>query len=132
MRHRHVDLAELRYHGVPDHLVEFAKAAIRLDSTPGLAGIGRWAHMLGFPGHPTTKSRKYSTTLTELRRARAEHQRQAAGEDTEDTTPVVGEWSYAGMGYVSAGDATLAAAIEAELELAREELLIERHTRAGP
>jgi hypothetical protein len=36
------------------------------------------------------------------------------------------------MGYISAGVATLAAAIEAEQELAREALLIERQTRAGP
>ena len=49
---------------------------------PGLLGAGRlgrswqgsgcepWAHMLGFGGHWSTKSRRYSTTLTALRRAR--------------------------------------------------------------
>jgi replication initiator protein RepSA len=117
---------------VPAHLVELAAAAMRLQACKGFDGIGRWAHMLGFRGHPTTKSRKYSVTLGELRRARLEHQRQLAGEDLNDTTPVIGEWSYAGMGYISAGDATLAAAIEAEHQLAREELLIDRQTRAGP
>ena len=29
-----------------------------------------WAHMLGFGGHWSTKSRRYSTTFTVLRRAR--------------------------------------------------------------
>jgi hypothetical protein len=31
----------------------------------------KWAHMLGFGGHFSTKSRRYSTTLAALRRARA-------------------------------------------------------------
>jgi len=35
-----------------------------------------WAHAMGWRGHPTTKSRRYSTTLTALRAARAEHQEQ--------------------------------------------------------
>jgi hypothetical protein len=34
-----------------------------------------WAHMLGFRGHFSTKSRAYSTTLAALRAARAEYQR---------------------------------------------------------
>ncbi len=29
-----------------------------------------WAHMLGFRGHYSTRSRRYSTTLTALRQAR--------------------------------------------------------------
>ena len=33
-------------------------------------GCGKWAHMLGFGGHFSTKSRRYSTTLGALRRAR--------------------------------------------------------------
>jgi transposase-like protein len=38
--------------------------------------------MLGFRGHFSTKSRRYSTTLGALRAARAAHQRQDAGEVT--------------------------------------------------
>jgi hypothetical protein len=34
------------------------------------ARLRRWAHMLGFGGHFSTKSRRYSTTLGALRRAR--------------------------------------------------------------
>ena len=35
--------------------------------------LRRWAHTLGFRGHCFTKSRRYSTTFTALRRARHEH-----------------------------------------------------------
>jgi hypothetical protein len=36
----------------------------------GVTGIGRWLHTLGYRGHITTKSRRYSTTMTALRAAR--------------------------------------------------------------
>jgi hypothetical protein len=36
----------------------------------GVSGIGRWLHTLGYRGHITTKSRRYSTTMTALRAAR--------------------------------------------------------------
>ena len=40
--------------------------------------LGDWAHMLGFRGHFSTKSRRYSTTLGRLRRARHRFQTEAA------------------------------------------------------
>lgn len=64
--------------------------------------LRRWAHMLGYRGHFSTKSRRYSTTLTALRQARsahrAEQQRAALGLD-DRATVVVGDWRYAGRGY---------------------------------
>ncbi|GIH75136.1 replication initiator [Planobispora longispora] len=75
-----------------------------------------WAHMLGFRGHFSTKSRRYSTTLGALREARADHMRAGAVSTgrlplfEEDTVLVISEWEYAGKGY-SAGDAILAAAL---------------------
>jgi hypothetical protein len=48
-----------------------AAAALRLAERAGLRNLGRWVHMLGFRGHFVTKSRRYSTTLGELRAARA-------------------------------------------------------------
>jgi hypothetical protein len=60
-----------RDRGVPEQLVHMAAAALRLAERPGLRGLGRWVHMLGFRGHFVTKSRGYSTTLGELRAARA-------------------------------------------------------------
>jgi hypothetical protein len=76
-------------------------------------GLRRWAHMLGYGGHFSTKSRRYSTTLTALREARAEHraeeQRTALGIRGR-TTVSVGQWRYAGRGY-SPEAALLAASV---------------------
>ncbi|MGW4030935.1 replication initiator [Streptomyces sp. NPDC004838] len=64
--------------------------------------LRRWAHMLGYRGHFSTKSRAYSTTLTALRNARTEHraqrQREALGL-SDHSTITVGHWRYAGRGY---------------------------------
>jgi hypothetical protein len=88
------------------------------------AKIGRWSHMLGFGGHFVTKSRGYSTTLGALRKARADYRARQAGED--ETIPVLSEWEYVGSGYLSAGDALIAAGIEARLREMREAIAIER------
>jgi hypothetical protein len=117
---------QLREGGVPEQLVQMACAALRLAQRRGLERIGRWVHMLGFRGHFVTKSRGYSTTLGELRQARAdyraEHDDQAADED-DDPIPVIGFWTYVGSGYLNAGDVLLAAGVEASLRAAREALL---------
>ena len=94
--------------------------------------LGRWAPMLGFRGHFSTKSRRYSVTLGALRRARRRFQRWAAdanrrgtpldtaelearlmAEDDEETTLVMGSWVYAGSGWPRVGDKTLAEAAAA-------------------
>jgi hypothetical protein len=48
------------------------RTAWDLGAAPGLAHLNlrKWAYMLGFPGHFSTKSRRYSTTLGTLRDAR--------------------------------------------------------------
>ncbi|MBZ6192997.1 replication initiation protein [Streptomyces olivaceus] len=76
-------------------------------------GLRRWAHMLGYGGHFSTKSRRYSTTLTALRQARADHraeQQRASLGLTGYTTVTVGQWRYAGRGY-SPEAALLAASV---------------------
>lgn len=93
--------------------------------------LRRWAHMLGFGGHFTTKSRRYSTTRHALKTARREwrrtrhHTRRAEHHTTdhtdEETTLIVGALSYAGIGYRSTGDRWLALTAAAQ---AREQ----RHT----
>jgi integrase len=85
-----------------------------------------WAHMLGFGGHFLTKSRRYSTTFTERRarrttwrrrhhlaRLREQHPdliRDLVDEDDEETTLVIGQWTYTGSGWLTTGDQLLAAA----------------------
>jgi hypothetical protein len=51
---------------LPAHVAELVRAAWELGSRPELAGLRlrAWAHMLGFRGHWSTKSRRYSTTMT--------------------------------------------------------------------
>lgn len=98
-------------------------ANLTVDAAP-YRGWGRWVDMLGFRGHLATKSRRYSTTLGQLRQARRDHTRQCslppaqagAGfadgdqEQQEQTTLVIGTWRYAGMSWLTTGDAALAAA----------------------
>jgi hypothetical protein len=56
---------------LPAHVAELVRAAWALGSRPELEDLRlrAWAHMLGFRGHRSTKSRRYSTTMTVLRRA---------------------------------------------------------------
>jgi hypothetical protein len=69
--------------------------------------------MLGYGGHFSTTSRRYSTTLTALRLARVFWARNNDRVDhiapgTGDLTLVVGVLSYAGSGWHTTGDALLA------------------------
>ena len=79
--------------------------------------------MLGFGGHFSTKSRRYSTTLTALRRARTDWREERrrrrelfAGRDRDvvETTLLVGHLAYAGTGWLTTGDALLAATAAAQ------------------
>ncbi|MFH8632215.1 replication initiator [Streptomyces lydicus] len=84
--------------------------------------LWKWAHMLGFRGHFSTKSRRYSVTLGALRDARlawrTEQARAHTGlpEPDPTTTLVVGRWDYLGAGY-SPGAALLAAGVWHRKEL---------------
>jgi hypothetical protein len=132
---RDTDPDRWRDRGIPEQLVQMAAAALRLVKRPGLRELGRWVHMLGFRGHFVTKSRGYSTTLGELRDARAAyraHQDQqpddsAVGADAP--TVVLSVWQYIGRGYLNPGDVLLAAGVEASLRAAREAML---DLRCGP
>ncbi len=76
----------------------------KLSPFGGLRLVG-WAHMLGFRGHFSTKSRAYSTTMGALRAERAAYQREyavAAGLQPDldgDTTLVINDWHFAGRGH---------------------------------
>ena len=91
---------------VHDHARRHIGECIRLSKLPGLEDLrlDAWAHMLGFGGHFSTKSRAYSTTLGVLRADRAQHQRDqaiAAGlmpDLAEDGTLVLSQWHFAGRG----------------------------------
>lgn len=91
---------------------EHHRAMIR---TAWRIGHRRWAHMLGFGGHFLTKSKYYSTTFTELRHVRAQHQRSAhlaeLGIDDTEAIELVGDWSFVGIGWANAAQRELAQAM---------------------
>jgi hypothetical protein len=106
----------------------------REDWDNGWGRLQRWAHMLGFGGHFSTKSRRYSTTLTALRAVRKAFQRgeipdltapadvDAAGDEAEVTL----NWLFDGVGWLTIGDAALANTAAAKARerrrIAREEI----------
>jgi hypothetical protein len=132
---------------LPAHVVELVRACWELGGRPGLAGLRlrAWAHMLGFRGHWSTKSRCYSTTFTVLRRARvafAKRRRARDGipldawgrpEDDQAAT-VVASWVYVGAGYETEGERWLALSAAARARerrlIAREELTTTTMTAA--
>ncbi|MEU5292171.1 replication initiator [Streptomyces umbrinus] len=110
---------------VPDHTRRLIKACKDLDPLYPDRRLWAWAHMLGFRGHFSSKSRRYSTTLGELRQARADfraaQEREALGlEDREPgTVLVLTDWQYAGHGHTP-GESALAATIARDLQHNRE------------
>jgi hypothetical protein len=76
--------------------------------------------MLGYGGHFLTKSRAYSVTFGQLRKARTDHRREQnypGGERDpwgrpvdEATVLVLKTWAYAGTGYAAAAGTELALA----------------------
>jgi len=70
--------------GLRPHVAAMVLAAERLSELPEYAGLLRWVHMLGFRGHFTTKSRRFSVTLGSLRQARRDYR--AAHSDNHEPT----------------------------------------------
>ncbi|MFH9735369.1 replication initiator [Streptomyces sp. NPDC017260] len=112
---------------VAQHMRQMIRTCWELGRLPEFAHLKlwKWAHMLGFRGHFSTKSRSYSTTLGALRETRrawrTEQARAHAGLPESDpaTTLVVGHWDYLGSGY-SPGARLLAAGVWHRKELARQ------------
>jgi hypothetical protein len=123
-------------------------SALELPDQPGdvppYGRLRKWAHMLGFGGHFLTKSRAYSTTFGERRGKRAQWRRRhhlqrlreqhpdldgvldsLADDQDDETVLVIGEWAYAGNGWLCEGDRVLANASAARAreyaEVVREE-----------
>ncbi|MFJ4786020.1 replication initiator protein RepSA [Streptomyces sp. NPDC088794] len=114
--------------GVPDHPSRLIAACLDLHALYPDRKLQDWAHMLGFRGHFSTKSRRYSTTLGALRQVRADYraaqQRASLGlpdpdDNPEATTLTLAHWAYAGHGHTP-GESWLAANIRREIQLNRE------------
>jgi hypothetical protein len=124
---------------LPAHVAELVRAAWELGGHPELEGLRLrpWAHMLGFRGHWSTKSRRYSTTFTVLRRARVAFAKRRRAKDSvpldawgrpedDQAVIVVASWAYVGAGYETEGERWLALSAAArareQRRIAREEL----------
>ncbi|MFI2228104.1 replication initiator [Streptomyces fradiae] len=102
--------AELAQLDISDHARRLIRTAWALGARKDLEHLRlrAWAHMLGFRGHFSTKSRRYSTTLGALRHARAawRHAQAATAppehETENDTTYVLAHWAFAGTGLSDA------------------------------
>ncbi|MFH9823165.1 replication initiator protein RepSA [Streptomyces bobili] len=113
--------------GVPDHPRRLIEACLDLHALYPDRKLRDWAHMLGFRGHFSTKSRHYSTTLGALRQVRADYraqqQREALGlpdpDTPEATTLTLAHWTYAGHGHTP-GESWLAANIRRDIQHNRE------------
>lgn len=121
---------------VAAHVRQMIRTCWALGNLPEFAELKlwKWAHMLGFRGHFSTKSRRYSTTLGVLRSERrawrqAQHrenldleeaEKPEETEDPDESIVVVSDWSFLGIGY-SSGEELLASQVRHEIRLAREQ-----------
>jgi hypothetical protein len=128
-----------RLDGLPAHISALVRACWELGSRPELDSLRlrAWAHMLGFGGHWSTKSRRYSTTFTVLRRARVAFAKRRRARDgipldawgrpeDDQAAIVIASWVYTGAGYETEGERWLALSAAARARehrrIAREEL----------
>ncbi|MGW0481184.1 replication initiator [Nonomuraea sp. NPDC003214] len=133
------DLAQTRT--LPAHVAALTQTVRRLArlATCRTLRLGRHVHTLGFRGHVTSKSRRYSTTFAALRQARrawrlAQRHREddpwAHGTGPDSAEPdgagpegarmVVGDWRIAGIGYRTLGDRVWAEVLGREHRQARQ------------
>jgi hypothetical protein len=124
---------------LPAHVAELVRACWELGGREELEALRlrAWAHMLGFRGHWSTKSRRYSTTFTVLRRARVAFAKRRRARDgipldawgrpeDDQAVVVVAFWVYVGAGYETEGERWLALSAAArareQRRIGREEL----------
>jgi hypothetical protein len=92
---------------IREHARRLIAECLRLGKLPELSSLhlAAWAHMLGFHGHFSTKSRAYSTTFSALRAERIQHQREHAIDGSlwpapeADNTFVIAHWQFVRRGH---------------------------------
>jgi len=114
---------------VSDHIRAILNTIMDFAAHPDYADMQRWLHTLGYRGHITTKSRRFSTTMGHLRARRAAWRTQQAQDtrsksdglqpspasadnhdDNGDSATTLARsvgWEYVRSGHVSEGDRIL-------------------------
>lgn len=106
---------------VSGHVRALMGTCWRLGGLPELEHLRlrAWTHTLGYRGHALTKSRRYSTTYTELRAARAAYRRgDVVPAEKGGQTVTESEWRYVGSGHTPA-ETEIAAGIEEDAAVQR-------------
>lgn len=118
IRHR----ADLEGAGWTAHAQALMGTCWRLGDIPELRelNIRHWTHMLGYGGHPVTKSGGYSTTFGALRAVRADYKAAALPDEVGEVV-VVPSWEYQSSGWPSLSLRLFADVIRAQIEIDREE-----------
>lgn len=89
---------------VSGHVRALLRTFVALAETvPDYGDMVNWLHTLGYRGHTTSKSRRYSTTMGALRNKRTAHERADLDDDAESAV-----WEFAGTGHKNTGDRYLA------------------------
>ncbi|GAA3617089.1 plasmid replication initiator protein [Kineosporia mesophila] len=97
------------------HAATMIHTAWALAELPGLDDLKlrKWGKELGYRGHVSSKSRRYSTTLGQLRAARSAYQQQSSVDSDQPVASDVlvrSSWQLVGHGY-NRGQALLAAGV---------------------
>ena len=125
---------------VREHVRRYLRAAFRLAAEPARADrrLAACAHQIGDRGHCLTKSRRYSTTFTALRKAREQYVHEQLAARAIDPAQLalassavrIASFRYAGQGHITAADELLAASAAArareQRRAAREALALTR------
>jgi hypothetical protein len=97
---------------VSDHVRRVLHTIVQVAQDPEHREAGAWLHTLGYRGHVTSKTRRYSTTFGELRGRREAWKAQQRATGVEPTgfvpEPVAPEWRYLGCGHASEAERLLA------------------------
>jgi hypothetical protein len=97
---------------VTEHVRNLMKAVVVLAGSTDREDMLAWVHTLGFRGHPVSKSRYFSTTMTALRDRRVAWRRDQALRwgrapiaSDESAEPV--QWEFDRLGHSTLGDRAL-------------------------
>jgi len=103
------------------HIRRILSTLAKLTTLPGNTAMLGWLHTLGYRGHITTKSRRYSTTMTALRAARHRWRIHSADQleradcqhypndqqDWSSSTSELSDWRIDGAGHRNDGERLL-------------------------